>query len=120
MRWLPIPALIWGLALGWLLCSTWPAKGQPLGEQLAHEDYPWVRAQKYVKADGYHCCSENHCRPAQEGELTPIPGGWRHNPTGTEIHSDKPGIYSTEDRAGRDFLCLIDNRLVCVFEGIGS
>lgn len=85
-----------------------------------HEDYPWVRNPKYLTASGAHCCSEMHCQPAAQGELTPIPGGWKHVPTQTEIMADKPGIYPTEDKAGRLFRCVMGGKLVCVFEGIGS
>jgi hypothetical protein len=52
--------------------------------------------------------------------MTPTPTGWRHNPTGTEITTDKPGIYQTEDRAGRVFRCVMGGKLVCVFEGAGT
>jgi hypothetical protein len=91
-----------------------------LGVARAHEDYPWVRNPQYVTATGAHCCSEQHCQPAAPGEMTPIPSGWRHNPTATEIRDDKPGIYQTEDRAGRLFRCVMDGKLVCVFEGMGT
>lgn len=87
---------------------------------LAHDDYPWVRKPEYVTASGAHCCSEMHCQPAAPGELTPTPTGWRHNPTGTEITANKPGIYQTEDKAGRVFRCVMDGKLVCVFEGVGT
>jgi len=52
--------------------------------------------------------------------MTPTPTGWRHNPTGTEITADKPGIYQTEDKAGRVFRCVMGGKLVCVFEGAGT
>lgn len=90
------------------------------GQAWGHEDYPWVRNPKYLTASGAHCCSEMHCQPAALGELTPIPGGWKHVPTQTEILADKPGIYPTEDKAGRLFRCVMGGKLVCVFEGIGS
>jgi len=83
---------------------------------LAHEDYAWVRKPEFKTASGRHCCSEQHCQPASVGELTPTPNGWRHNPTGLEVTYDTPGIYQTEDPAGRVFRCVYDNEL-CVFEG---
>lgn len=82
----------------------------------AHEDYAWVRNPKFVTASGRHCCSEQHCQPAAAGELTPIAGGWRHNPTGLIVTDDQPGIYRSEDPAGRVFRCVYGNEL-CVFEG---
>lgn len=85
-----------------------------------HEDYAWVRNPKYLTASGAHCCSEQHCQPAAPGELTPTATGWRHNPTKTEITADKPGVYQSEDRAGRVFRCVMGDRLVCVFEGSGT
>lgn len=85
-----------------------------------HEDYAWVRDPRYLTASGAHCCSEQHCQPAGVGELTPIPGGWQHIPTQSQITDDKPGIYQTQDRAGRLFRCVMGGKLVCVFEGIGS
>ncbi len=94
------------------LAATQPA--------LAHEDYPWVRNPRYLTATGAHCCSEEHCQPAAAGEMTPTAAGWRHNPTGTEITADKPGIYQSEDRAGRVFRCVMGGKLVCVFEGAGT
>ena len=90
------------------------------GTARAHEDYARVRDPRYVTALGAHCCSEQHCQPAAAGELTPIPGGWRHVPTQTEILADKPGIYQTEDKAGRLFRCVMGGKLVCVMEGLGS
>lgn len=90
------------------------------GPGLAHEDYAWVRDPSFLTASGAHCCSEQHCQPAATGELTPIPGGWRHVPTMTEIKDDKPGIYPTRDKAGRIFRCVMGGALVCVFEGISS
>lgn len=90
------------------------------GLSHAHEDYPWVRNPQYRTASGAHCCSEEHCQPASAGEMTPTPAGWRHNPTGTEITADKPGIYQTEDKAGRVFRCVMGGKLVCVFEGAGT
>ena len=86
---------------------------------LGHEDYPWVRDPAFLTKSGRHCCSEQHCQPAAPGELTPIPGGWRHNATGLEVHDDEPGIYQTRDKAGRLFRCIYGNEL-CVFEGIGT
>lgn len=91
-----------------------------LGPARAHEEYAWVRNPKYLTATGAHCCSEQHCQPAAPGELTPTATGWRHNPTGTEITADKPGIYQTEDPAGRVFRCVMGGKLVCVFEGAGT
>lgn len=85
----------------------------------AQEAHDWVLAPQYRTAEGAHCCGTEHCQPAAYGELTAIPGGWRHNPTQTEILADKPGIYQTEDRAGRMFGCIMGGRLVCVFEGAG-
>lgn len=84
---------------------------------FAHEDYPWVRDPRYLTASGAHCRSEMHCQPAASGELQAIPGGWRHVPTQTQITADKPGIYPTEDKAGRLFRCVMGGKLVCVFEG---
>lgn len=89
-------------------------------EARGHEDYAWVRDPRYVTASGAHCCSEQHCQPAAAGELTPIPGGWRHVPTQSEILADKPGIYQTEDPAGRLFRCVMGGKLVCVMEGLGT
>ncbi len=82
-----------------------------------HEDYAWVRDPIFRTATGAHCCSERACQPAAPGDLTPTANGWRHNPTGTEITADKPGIYQTEDMAGRVFHCVWGGKLVCVFEG---
>lgn len=89
------------------------------GNARAQEAHDWVLAPQYRTAEGAHCCGTEHCQPAAYGELTPIPGGWRHVPTMTEIHNDKPGIYASEDRAGRMFRCLMGGKLVCVFEGAG-
>lgn len=100
------------VALVALLLSAGPA--------LGHEDYAWVRHPQYRTASGVHCCSEQHCMPAQAGELRPIPGGWFHVPTGTSITADKPGIYATEDPAGRLFRCVMGGQLVCVMEGSGT
>lgn len=91
-----------------------------VGSAHAHDDYPWVRNPNYLTASGAHCCSEQHCQPAAPGEMSQTPSGWRHNPTGTEITADKPGIYQTEDRAGRVFRCVMGGKLVCVFEGVGT
>jgi hypothetical protein len=99
-------------AAGFLLGTAYAA--------LAHEEYSWVRNPKYLTASGAHCCSEVHCQPAAPGEMTPIPGGWFHVPTQSSITDDKPGIYQTEDRAGRVFRCVMGGKLVCVFEGVGS
>lgn len=82
----------------------------------AHEDYAWVRDPSFLTKSGRHCCSEQHCQPAATGELTQIPGGWRHNATGLEVHDTEPGIYQTRDKAGRVFRCIYGNEL-CVFEG---
>ena len=87
---------------------------------LAHDDHAWVRDPRYVTGSGAHCCSEQHCRPAQAGELSPIPGGWLHTPTQTQLTHDRPGIYPTRDPAGRLFRCVMGGALVCVFEGIGA
>lgn len=113
-RTLPSACLKSLLVLSALLLASLP------GRVWGHEDYAWVRDPKFVTASGAHCCSEQHCQPAATGELTPIPGGWRHVPTGTEIHDDKPGIYPTQDKAGRVFRCVMGGALVCVFEGISS
>lgn len=86
----------------------------------AHEDYAWVRDPVFKTATGAHCCSEQHCQPAAVGELTPIPGGWRHVPTRTEIKDTEPGIYATRDPAGRLFRCVMGGKLVCVMEGMGT
>jgi hypothetical protein len=40
---------------------------------VARDDHAWVRDPNYVTGSGAHCCSEQHCRPAAAGELTPIP-----------------------------------------------
>jgi hypothetical protein len=102
-----------------MLCLflAFPAWGQ---DQLAHDDYAWVRKPHFLTALGTHCCSEQHCQPAMAGELRPIPGGWLHAPTQTSIKDDKPGIYPTEDPAGRLFRCVMGGKLVCVMEGLGT
>lgn len=100
------------LTLAVLLAAVmlWPAGA------VGHEDYAWVRDPKFLTASGRHCCSEQHCQPAAVGELSPIPNGWRHNPTGLTVTDDKPGIYQSQDPAGRVFRCVYGNEL-CVFEG---
>ncbi len=87
---------------------------------FGHEDYAWVRDPIFRTATGAHCCSEQHCQPAVAGELTQTRTGWRHNPTKTEISASKPGIYQTQDRAGRMFRCVMNGELVCVMEGAGT
>lgn len=86
----------------------------------AHEDYAWVREPQYRTSTGAHCCSEQHCQPVAAGELQAIPNGWLHVPTQTSITADKPGIYQTQDRAGRMFRCVMGGALVCVMEGLGT
>lgn len=86
-------------------------------EALGHEEYPWVRQDKYRTPTGGHCCSEAHCRPQLAGEVIKIPGGYRHVPTGGELKEGKPGIYSTEDPDLRPFVCLINGVFVCTFLG---
>ena len=109
---LPISRLIWLCVVSGLLVFAHPAR--------AHEDYAWVRDPVFKTATGAHCCSEQHWQPAAAGELTPIPGGWRHVPTQTEIKDTEPGIYLTRDRAGRLFRCIMGGKLGCVMEGMGT
>jgi len=100
--------------LAFILFMAW--SGYSARAQEAHD---WVLAPQYRTAEGAHCCGTEHCQPAAYGELTPIPGGWLHVLTQTSITADKPGIYQTEDKAGRMFGCIMGGRLVCVFEGAG-
>ena len=103
-----------GLAI-FVMLLMWAASAI-FGSARAHDDWAWVRQDKFRTPTGGHCCSEAHCRPQEAGEVIRIPGGYRHVPTGGEIFTSKPGVYATEDPDLRPFVCLIDGVFVCTFE----
>lgn len=84
----------------------------------AHGDAAWIAADaRYVDRNGTHCCGTTDCRAAEPGEIVRISGGWRHQPTGTEIQDGERGVYPSE--RGVLFFCARGGALKCVFPAVG-
>jgi hypothetical protein len=84
----------------------------------AHE---WItKNDNYKRADGFHCCGPEHCKPRVADFAVPIEGGWQIVGTGQVLRWGEKGLYPSEDGVSM-WACTNEARVDCLFvPGQGS
>ena len=84
---------------------------------FGHGDAEWIMYGPYTDKAGAHCCGPSDCKITGPGELSRVPGGWRHVQTGSVLLDNEIGNYPSTD--AQTWHCIRYGELKCVFPASG-